>query len=166
MKKILIIITFSLLFLLKPFIAEAYVFNGYTLSNPSNVKYAVSTTAGTYTNLISTYAEKWESYCPEIGMSTGSPSNIYFYGELTASNSNYAVTYHANNNNHTITLYAPFNSLDNVKKAETIVHETGHALGLAHCQSSKVNISVMREEGFNNKAYSLADDKAGISAKY
>lgn len=51
-------------------------------------------------------------------------------------------------------------------RKETIVHEVGHEAGLAHTQESNNNISVMRQYGFNNKAYPLSDDKAGISAKY
>ena len=49
---------------------------------------------------------------------------------------------------------------------ETIVHEVGHCLGLSHCQYIKNSISVMREYGFNNKAYPLSDDIQGISYIY
>ena len=46
------------------------------------------------------------------------------------------------------------------------MHEVGHALGLSHTQASNNSISVMRETGFNGKAYPLSDDIAGISAIY
>ncbi|WP_425757484.1 matrixin family metalloprotease [Ihubacter sp. rT4E-8] len=42
----------------------------------------------------------------------------------------------------------------------------GHALGLDHCQTSKNSISVMRAVGFNDKAYPLSDDIAGIKKLY
>lgn len=146
--------------------AQAYVRNGYVLSNPGNVKYGISNTAGTYTSIITTYASKWDSYCPEISMSMGTAENIYFYGDLSVINGTYAVTYHSSNDSHVITLYASFTTATSAQKNETIVHEVGHALGLAHCQESKNEKSVMRESGFNGKAYPLSDDKEGISAIY
>ena len=73
---------------------------------------------------------------------------------------------HYGNNSHTITFHASFQNKSNAQKQETIVHEVGHALGLAHCQSAKNTISVMRASGFNNKAYPLSDDYQGIGYIY
>ncbi len=65
-----------------------------------------------------------------------------------------------------IVFYSLWQTATDVKKNETIVHEFGHAVGLAHTQAGNESISVMREYGFNEKAYPLSDDKAGITAIY
>ncbi|UAT33112.1 hypothetical protein K7T73_21820 (plasmid) [Bacillus badius] len=65
-----------------------------------------------------------------------------------------------------IILWSGWKKLGSSDKKETVVHEVGHELGLAHTQQEKNSISVMRAKGFNGKPYPLSDDKAGISAKY
>lgn len=147
--------------------ANAYLTNGYVMSNPSNVKYKMSSYVGPYSSETVTYATKWASYCNEIGMSAvTSGENIYFYGDFSVDNGTYATTYSHSDNYHTITYYKAFTQAASYERYETIVHEVGHALGLAHCQFEKESISVMRITGFNNKAYPLSDDKAGISSIY
>lgn len=49
---------------------------------------------------------------------------------------------------------------------ETAVHEFGHTIGLDHTQKSNESKSVMRAKGFNDKAYPLSDDKAGLNYIY
>lgn len=95
-----------------------------------------------------------------------SNQNIYFYGDLNVDNGTYATCYHNSNDSHTITYYNAFTKATSVERNETIVHEVGHALGLAHCQAGDESISVMRATGFNYKAYPLSDDISGISAIY
>lgn len=145
---------------------SAYVKKGFALSNPGNVKYAVSTTASQYISQIMNYATTWGTYCPEVGMSMGTGENIYFYSNTGVDNGTYASTSHSNNNYHVITFYNYFTSASYSQQNEIIVHEVGHALGLDHCQDSKKNISVMRATGFNGKAYPLSDDREGISDIY
>lgn len=145
---------------------SAYVKNNWKLSNPGNVKYAVSTTASQYISQIMNYATTWDTYCPEIGISMGTGENIYFYGNTSVNNGTYATTSHSSNNYHVITFYKDFVSASSSQQNETIVHEVGHALGLAHCEDSKKSISVMRATGFNGKAYPLSDDREGISDIY
>jgi predicted Zn-dependent protease len=65
-----------------------------------------------------------------------------------------------------IMVYKKWFELNEIQERETIVHEVGHALGLAHTQKANDSISVMRQYGFNNKDYPLSDDKAGIAARY
>ena len=147
---------------------SAYVLkDGWTLSNPSNVTYSVSSTAGQYGTMLSNYSETWETYCDEIGISPAyGDENIYFYAEVNYNNGKYATTMYPASDSCTITFYYAFSQATSIVKYETIVHEVGHALGLEHCQTEKEDISVMRALGFNGKPYPLEDDIEGISAKY
>lgn len=147
---------------------DAYRLTEGAFANPSNVQFTVSNSAGTYLDMITACAETWETNCSEIGISYGSNGNIYVYGDLSVDTGVYAATIWARSNpeRKSITLYKMFLDLNTVQKKETIVHEFGHTLGLDHCQLLKNRKSVMRETGFNNKAYPLSDDIAGISALY
>ncbi len=145
--------------------------NAYTLtlckfSNQSNIKYAISSTAASYSSYITQYAPKWATYCPQLGISAGGNENIYFYGNLSYDNGAFATTIRTNDNYYSITFYSQFQTLTASQQYETIVHEVGHTLGLDHCQSNKETISVMRATGFNGKAYPLSDDIAGINVIY
>ena len=84
----------------------------------------------------------------------------------SASNGTYGVTYHYGNDSHGILFYNAWLTTNTSYQNKTIVHEFGHALGLAHTDSGNESISVMRATGFNLKAYPLSDDYSGISALY
>lgn len=145
----------------------AYQYNGYKLTNPSSVKYLIGTSVRQYSTMLRIYTETWETYCDEITVTNvSSNENIYFYGNVTVDNGTYAVTTHTRDDYHVITFYKAFADTTSAYKYETIVHEVGHALGLAHCEEGKESISVMRALGFNNKAYPLADDISGIANLY
>ena len=148
----------------------AYVFNGYVLSSPTNIRYIISTSVGGFTSGMSNYVEIWEGFCPEVSITqnnswTGT-ENISIYGELNLNNGTYAACTHTNNNRHSITIYQAYTQATAAVQHETIVHEVGHALGLAHCQPAQESNSVMRATGFNNKPYPLSDERSGITALY
>lgn len=141
--------------------------NGWILSDPKDIKFLLSNMVGPYSANVMNYAPTWEDKCPEIEMSTNNSTyQILFYADYTVDNGTYATTYHHNDNYHTITFYKAFTSTSDLYRNETIVHEVGHALGLAHCDVADNNVSVMRAEGVNGKAYPLADDMKGIAALY
>lgn len=146
---------------------NAYRLNGYKFSNPKDVKFKVSSFVSTYTDDVINYTMQWEYYTNEIKFKrVSSGENIYFFGEYSIDNGTYAVCTHNSSSHKSIVFYKSFNSASNLQRRETIVHEVGHALGLSHCESSKNNISVMRERDFNNKPYPLSDDIDGIKAIY
>lgn len=149
--------------------AQAYNFNGFVLSNPTNISYSISSTVGGYISGMSNFVEIWSGFCSEVSFAqqawTGT-ENIGIYGNLNLSNGTYAICAHANNNRHVITLFNDYTQATSVEQHETIVHEVGHALGSAHCQPAQESKSVMRANDFNNKPYPLSDDRAGISALY
>lgn len=146
--------------------ANAYVLIGYVCPNPSNITYSMDASVGPFASGIGSNTEVWATYCPKLGISSLAHSGfIRFCGDLTVSNGTYAVC-HFNDSSRTITLYNDYTGASTAHRAEVIVHEVGHALGLDHCQSEKNSISVMRALGFNNKAYPLSDDIEGITALY
>ncbi len=166
MKKMVFLFTF--LFVLYSTVSiQAYRFNDWTLTNPQDVKFLISTTVGSYSTMVTTCTKKWEA-CPEIKVrAVEGEHNIYFYARYDMDSGAYAIARHYSNDSHTVTLYRRFHQeLSNVEQQETVVHEVGHCLGLAHCEEENNTISVMREKGFNNKPYPLSDDKQGIAAKY
>lgn len=158
-----------LFFTLIPVRADAYVLNSYPF--PSSMKDEIynyvdgglSSICGS----VDTYSKKWNGLSGIKIISTSSSS----YASITQSyssesNGTYAVTYHRSSSRKEIVYYKDFKDASNSIRYETIVHEVGHTLGLAHTQSSNDSISVMRATGFNGKAYPLLDDKEGIDAIY
>lgn len=85
---------------------------------------------------------------------------------VDTNNGTYGVCYYTSTTFKEIAYHRTFRNASNSEKAETIVHEVGHALGLSHTQPGNNSISVMRATEFNGKAYPLSDDIAGISAIY
>ena len=158
-----IVLTICLLFF-NVSVYSAYVKNGYSFSNPKNIVYEVSSTIGQYGGILCTYTEKWEGEYgeTELVFNYGTEDNIYLYGNLSYDNGKYAVTYHTSDDHHSITFYKSFLNATELQKKEVIVHEVGHTLGLAHCQTSRESYSVMRTLGFNGKPYPLEDDIDGI----
>ena len=145
----------------------AYEYNGWVFSNPLNITYSISSSAAPYINNISSYSTKWNNM-PEINisLSENGNGNIVFTGDFATNTGAYAITYHYSNTSHYICLYMDFSSLSEVRKNETIVHEVGHALGLAHCAVAYNNISVMRATGFNDIAAPLMYDGYSIANLY
>lgn len=82
------------------------------------------------------------------------------------STGNYAVPYIQSDGTSSICFFHSFVGFPAVEKHETIIYEVGHSLGLAHCQPSQENVSVMREKYFNHVETPLLDDWAGINALY
>lgn len=145
---------------------NAYVLNGYKMSQPENVKIYLGVYTSGYN--IKKFAKKWQTCCPEIKIkevSISGTANITYTGAPNIDNGTYGVTYPSNNNMH-IAFYKSFYNASNIERKETIVHETGHALGLGHTQSKNNSNSVMRALGFNKIAKPLSDDIAGIAKLY
>ena len=147
--------------------ADAFQLNGWKLSEPTQVRCHVSTSTQAYISGIYSFVSIWGAYCQEVKfVSVGSQGNISIEGNFGVHNGTYATCVHNGNDSHTITLYQLYTTASSVEQHETIVHEVGHALGLAHCETVNNQNSVMRALGFNNKPYPLSDDREGITYLY
>lgn len=144
----------------------AYVLaNGWNFPSGQNIGVYIESELSDVT--IKSNVNKWETYTGRISCDFNAISGqVKFLDNRTHDNDAYAVTFLQSARKKNIVLYKPFKSLNTTRKNETIVHEMGHALGLDHCQTSKNSISVMRAVGFNDKAYPLSDDIAGIKKLY
>lgn len=156
---------------------SAYVLNGWKMTSPKNINvYIAQAYEGNYKDKIITYTKKWSAYKESPfsfkGFSRYTQScndkknRIIFAKNSAVSNGTYAISYNEGKTKTRIILYKDFFNTSTANKNETIVHEVGHCVGLGHCQSSKNSSSVMREQGFNGKAYPLSDDKNGIKKLY
>lgn len=145
-------------------VSKAYVTNNKRIQSPTDGIYFY-TDFGSDNDLVEGGILAW-NVCPEIEFTWKAPlaggTDIAIEYVDFDYNDSYATSYGSGN----IAIYKPWNDLSDTRKKETVVHEVGHELGLAHCESSKESESVMRATGFNDKAYPLSDDKEGISYLY
>lgn len=83
-------------------------------------------------------------------------------GKTVATNSNYESSKNVTSYS-VIILHLGFKNTSSANKNETIVHEVGNSLGLAH---EDTLYSIMLSEGFIGRDTPTSDDWAGIKAKY
>ena len=168
MKKFLLFFCFLVLgigIINYPTHSKAYEFNNQNVGY--NVQYTNLSSANAYLSHLN-YATTWTYQGGKVFVSQFSGSGFIniFQGFVDTDNGVYATCYYNTNRESDIRYYKLFKDASSAMKNETVVHEVGHAIGLGHTQTANESNSVMREHGFNNKAYPLSDDKAGINAKY
>ncbi len=144
--------------------SNAYILEpGWKLLVHDNIGVYISSDLSDVT--IKSNVNKWNTYTGRVSfLYSAISAQIKFMDNRSLDNGTYATTFLRSGANKDIIIYKSFKSLSTVRKNETIVHETGHALGLGH--SDKTTTAVMRATGFNDKAYPLSDDIAGIKALY
>ncbi|MEK4744935.1 MULTISPECIES: matrixin family metalloprotease [unclassified Bacillus (in: firmicutes)] len=144
--------------------SKAYQFNNQNVGY--NANYMNLSSADGYLSHMG-YATQWSYQGSKVFVKQASTGFINIYqGVVDTDNGTYGVCYYNTNRQSDIRYYKSFKNASSSVRNETVVHEVGHAIGLSHTQSKNNTISVMRETGFNSKAYPLSDDKAGINAKY
>ncbi|MFS0593422.1 M12 family metallopeptidase [Cytobacillus horneckiae] len=161
--------TFILLFTVLPSISQAYVLNSNKISDPKDAYYWIDPAFSKYSGLkaeVKTGITSWNptpeiQFTKEASAPGGGNVKIEYIDQYSGN------TYAVSRGKGNITVYKKWRAeLNSTRRKETISHEVGHELGLAHTQSKNNSISVMRQLGFNDKPYPLSDDKAGIKAKY
>lgn len=158
-----------LLGILFAFLINITNINAYTrattgVTNPKNVTiYNMSSTSG-YSAI--SYYSKWTSTRIKFATFNNGLSSDIVSSVVNTDNGTYGVTTPKGIGKFTIVYYRDFINTSLAWQRETVVHEVGHALGLGHTQTANESKSVMRAQKFNNKAYPLSDDIAGIKAIY
>lgn len=159
--------------------ASAYVKLGYKLDTKSTTKIYIAQKLideGNKTRIINC-AKTWDYSGSPMSFAYQRPYRTSDYGKANTiiftrnyiRNGAYAVNYHYSNRPGSfsnIVIYKDYYGATSAQKNEILVHEIGHSVGLAHCQTSKRAAAVMRATGFNGKAYPLSDDKAGVRSIY
>jgi hypothetical protein len=152
--------------------SKAYVLNGWKKQpHPTGLLYNITNTVSDtgLSNYVIEGTTAWNN-AKELSVagtvSQPGYADFYFtYSDVTTDD--YAVTYGSSDSSHDrIVLWKSFKGLSSTRKKETVCHEVGHALGLAHTQSSNNSKAVMRALDFNDKPYPLSDDLAGIAKLY
>ncbi len=173
-----LLVTFLLVFIIS-FTAFnfAYAFvkleNSWKFSDVSNLKVIVKDSASdstVYKYMI--WSKYKESPIRFKSTSDKNKANIVFMGvdkyapHKLGDENTLALTYNIKKNRKRVVFYKPWFSETDLHKAETSIHEMGHALGLAHTQDKNVKKSIMRAVGFNNKCKLYRDDIRGIKSLY
>lgn len=163
-KCFLFILSIFCISFLYSFVSNAYVFNSQNVGY--DCYYNIDANAQQYSSNLH-YATQWNFSGSRVYVSyrAGYGNNILQSFEDTDRGA-YGISYYGNSTYTHIIYYRAFKNYSDEVKNETVVHEVGHALGLSHTQPENNSKSVMRETGFNYKAYPLSDDKAVILAKY
>ncbi len=171
MKKLIVFVTFCCtlaLSFLAVDTAHAYNLNSKKFSNPKDAFYWIDPTFASYglesevkNGILSWNALPEIEFTKKVATASGVEASIEYLDKYNGD------TYGSSFGNGIITIYKKWRvELDSTERTETITHEVGHEAGLGHTQEKNDSISVMREHGFNRKAYPLSDDKSGITAKY
>jgi len=153
-------------FILLPSTTNAYILNSNKLYPPKDLFYWIDPSfSTTQTTEIATGIKAWNvtpeiEFVKKVGLAGGAEVKIE---KSNTSKGDIVGTSYGGGH---IILWKGWNSLSSTDRKETVVHEVGHELGLAHTQAANKPISVMRDKGFNGKPNPLSDDKKGISAKY
>lgn len=143
---------------------EAYVLNNqYT---PMTATYRNLSSGTAYTHNLNR-ATAWNYSGAKVFVTQADIGYINFYqGVVNTDNGTYGICFYNNSSQSDIRYYRAWITAGSLIRNEVVVHEVGHAIGLSHTQTANNLNAVMRATGFNNKAYPLSDDKAGMNAKY
>lgn len=153
-------------------ISHAYEKTGYKFSKPGAIKFFISSNASSYNTLFVNTIPTWGSYANNVYLKKvnySTDANIIIYYDAKNINS-YGTTQPSDTNHYKIYFHKPFSELSDIRKKEVVIHEVGHALGLAHTQPANYSWSVMWDgqngAHFHNVAYPLGDDVTGVNNIY
>lgn len=149
-----------------PTTSSAYVLNSKKVSHPKDTYYWIDPAfSSTHQSNIESGINTWD-VTPEVQFtkraSLPGGADIMIERSNTSKGNIMGTSYGGGH----IILWSGWRGLDASDEKETVVHEVGHELGLAHTQASNDSIAVMREDGFNGKPKPLSDDIKGIAKKY